>query len=159
MFRFSLQPVLEHRTTIEEQRQREFAEALTRLEAARERRRQIDGEILRCHARVREGQRSGLDFALRELFERWIGAQQQLTVEADASIRKLDDEAQRRRARLIEAVKARKVIERLRERELKDWKREEDRAELKVFDEIAVRDFVTESRREKDADLAERIAP
>jgi flagellar FliJ protein len=157
-FRFSLQAVLDHRRSVEEQRQREFGEALTRLEAARGQRHRIEREIHRRHVQVREGQRGGLDYALRELIERWIDLQRQEAVEVDASIGRLDEEARRRRARLLEAVKARMVLERLRDRELRAFRQEEARAELKVFDEIAVRDYLNEHRREKDAHQAERIA-
>jgi flagellar export protein FliJ len=158
MFRFSLQPVLEHRQAIEQRRQRELAEALGRLEAARARRRQVEEETHRRLLQVREGQRKGIGFAQRELIEQWIVALRMDAVKIDASIHALEQEERKRRAALVEALKAQTILDRLREQEWRDWRLQETRAELKAFDAIAVRNYAVEHPREKHADPSERIA-
>jgi flagellar biosynthesis chaperone FliJ len=49
-------------------------------------------------------------------------------------------------------------MEKLRGNELKAYRQEEGRAELRLFDEIAVRDYARAQRQEKDAGFPERIA-
>lgn len=161
-FRFSLQPVLEQRQRIEDERQRELGDIQRRLESSRRRVQEIEEDIRRRHESVRENQRKGVRFALRELEERWIQAQRQAALEEQQVIRGLEEQEVQARARLVEAAKGRMVIEKLRERELAQWKLDEARRELKLFDEIAVRDYVNDRRREKNAGCpetgAERIA-
>jgi flagellar export protein FliJ len=158
MFRFTLQAVLDHRLTQEERRQRDWAEALQRVEAARLQRAAIEADIELRFAEIRRGQRDGLALAMRELIERWIAEQQRNALQAEAEIRKLEDEADRRRLALVEAARARLALESLRDQELRDARLRETRAENKAFDEIAIREFLIQSRQEKDAGREERIA-
>jgi hypothetical protein len=91
--------------TQEERRQREFAEALGRLELARGQRARIDDEILRRHEEIRRTQHS-MHFAMRELVERWIVAQRAEAVRMDETIRRLAAESElRRAARCVDALR------------------------------------------------------
>jgi flagellar FliJ protein len=161
-FTFSLEPVLEHRRRLEQNCQRQCGDAMARVEAVRERQQRLQNEIERQHEEIRAGQRSrhtgGSAFALRQMAERWIVAQRGQVDQLQGAIDRLNEELRVARERLIEAVKDRMVIEKLREKELDAHRRREARAEMKTFDEIAVREYLNEQRREKDADHTERIA-
>jgi flagellar FliJ protein len=161
-FRFSLQPVLEHRKRIEESRQRECGEALSRLELARSEMKRLKEEIRRRHDQIRSDQRTpqsgAAAFARRALIENWICVQRGEIGATEAIIVHREQEWRQSRDRLIGALKDRKVIEKLRDRESRDYRRNEARSEMKTFDEIAVRDFANERRREKAAAHTERIA-
>jgi flagellar FliJ protein len=62
----------------------------------------------------------------------------QLAVEQDATVRQLEHAAETRRGELEEALKRRRVVERLRERRLAARRDALHRAEQQVLDEIAV---------------------
>lgn len=156
-FKFSLQPVLQQRLAQEEKRQREYGEAQSKAEAARERRRQVLENIDRWAGEVRRGQAT-LDFARRDLIERWITAQNERLELMEEEIAMLAAQAEQCRARLVKAMQDRTIMEKLRERERTEWRQEEDRAERRFFDELAVRDFISHKQQEKAAGLEERIA-
>jgi len=157
-FVFSLQAVLDHRRTIEEKLQREYGEALSRLEAVSRRRRQVEHDILRCTDEIRHRSQVGLPFAEREIYERWIDACRE---QIEALMKEEERHAalvETCRQRLLKAVQDLTIMEKLCERERAAFRLEEARAELKFFDAIAVRDYVITRRQAKDAALAERIA-
>lgn len=144
---------------MEEKSQREYGEALGRFEAVRRRRQEIDEDIARCAEQVHQGQMRGFGFREREIFERWIEAQRQLARQLQDELQRLAIEVEQRRQLLIKAMQDRTIMERLREREMAAYRQEEARIELRLFDEIAVRDYIDTMRnREKDSDPQERIA-
>lgn len=157
-FRFSLQPVLNHRKLLEERAQRDFSLARQRVEELRNMKQGLEEDVANRGAQIRRAMLAGIGFAERSLWENWIRAQR---AEALRLAREID-EAQRladeKRARLVHAMQQRTVLDRLRERELADWRREQDRAERRDFDEIAVRDYAEQMRQAKAAAQAERIA-
>lgn len=150
-FKFSLQTVLEHRQTLEEQAQREYSESLARLEATRRRRTEVEADIARCVSNVRIRQARSVNFAERELYERWIGELEIQVGRLQDEIQKQSVEVEKLRLKLVKAVQDRTVMEKLREKELAAFRIEENRAELKQFDDIAVRDFAKARLREKIA--------
>lgn len=156
-FKFSLQPVLEQRLAIEDKRQREYGEAQAKVEAARARQRQAQAEIERWIGEVRR-QLGVMPFAQREMIERWIADQHDRLELLGEEIKMLGQQAEQCRLKLVKAAQDRTVMEKLRESEIKAWRQEEDRAERRFFDELAVRDFIDQKNREKDAGLEERIA-
>lgn len=159
VFAFSLQPVLDHRQAKEEKAQREYGDALGRLEGIRRRRREVENDIETRGEQVRRKQRTGLSFAEREIIERWIQTLQEQLKRLDQEERQLAEQAEQCRLRLLKAVQDLKVMEKLREKEWADYRLDEARADLRRFDEIAVRDYVNaHRRREKNAQSRERIA-
>lgn len=156
-FKFSLQPVLEQRLAQEEKRQREYGEAQSRVEAARQRRRQVEDDIARWTAEIRR-EMITMPYPRREMIERWISEQLGRLELIDEEIRMLAAQAEQCRQRLVTAVQERTMMEKLQERELAEWRIEEARAERRFFDELAVRDFIDQKNAEKDAGLEERIA-
>jgi flagellar export protein FliJ len=97
-------------------------------------------------------------FARREMIERWIGAQEGRLELIDEEIRMLAQQAEQCRQRLVKAVQDRTIMEKLREQERMGWLLEQERAERRFFDELAVRDFIDQQHQEKDAESEERIA-
>lgn len=114
-FRFALQPVLEHRKRIEEERQQEVALALHALNAA-------TAELHALHAQFRDhsnilredhksfdSEQLRLHYAHLEFLDRAITAQEQVVVQ-----RKVEHE--KTRLRLLEAAKEKKALEKLKDR-------------------------------------------
>ena len=159
VFVFSLQSVLEHRLAKEEKAQREYSDALGCLREARRRRREVEQDIERRAEQVRQMQRTGLRFAEREIFERWIQARQTQVQELAREEQRQAEQVEQCRLRLLKAVQDRTIMEKLRDKEWTAYRVEEARADLRRFDEIAVRDYVNaHRRREKIARQRERIA-
>lgn len=151
MFKFKLQPVLDQRKAVEELRQREYHEALRQLTGLEEKR----SEVLRQHDEAREqvvrsiGTRHG--GALRQYFADWSRWVSREIRRMEGEIGSLRAQAERRREALVEAVKQRTMIEKLREREEREWRTEEARAEQKTFDELALREYAGRRREEKSS--------
>lgn len=138
-FAFRLERVLSVRRVQEEQAQLRHAEALERRCAAEralstlsetlrqtledlddlKRRDELTTEALHLHSLHVSGLRRSIHLARAELERR--------TAEVEASA-----------AELLEAHRAREALDKLRERELDAWRREEAKREAKQIDEIAV---------------------
>ena len=157
-FNFSLQAVLDHRHTQEEQRQREFSEAQAKVQTVMRQQVEIRQDIARRNEQIRSRQQTGLSFAHRELYENWIGAQEAQWHRLEQEREELEKVAETKRQALVKAVQARTVMENLRDQEQAQWLQEEKRAEMRLFNEIAVREFNEQRRREKDSQQEERIA-
>jgi flagellar export protein FliJ len=142
-FRFSLQPVLEHRRRLEEERLREVAIIEQERVRTEDKLRGINARLVQSRADLRERfspapgatVRGGIgavrldsSSALRLTVEA-----QQAAIELAGVMRRLE----RARAALLEAATARKGVERLRERRLEEWKHELSRRENAELDEMA----------------------
>jgi flagellar export protein FliJ len=149
-FRFSLQPVLDQRLAQEEQAQRQYARALAWLEGLRRRRQEIENEIKSCRQQISLGQRRGMDLARRDLYERWIEHQHDQIRILEKRIEAAAQAAEQERRLLVQATQKRTIMEKLYEREQADWRRDQQRSEIKTFNEFAVRDWAAQKRRRKD---------
>lgn len=136
-FIFTLQAVLEQRERMEQQRQRVVAE--------------LEVERLRLEGMVRECQRGIV--AERESQRRHLGAGDLGAARSQAAAAaRLDTRAQRivvelaglckrleaARAELLEASKARKAVELLKQHRYEEWRREQERRDAAAIDELAV---------------------
>lgn len=158
MFKFSLQPVLDHRQAIEERCQREYSLQLTKWQSLEEQREQLVEELDSHAERIRQGQREGMSYARRQLFESWMTKRRVTLAELEETLEQQAQRVERARHYLIDAARQCKIMDKLREREHGEYRLEEARSEGRAFDEIAVRGFNTRRRREKDAQRRERIA-
>ena len=140
MFRFPLESLLNHRRLLEEERQKELAalearrlEAVHHLEALARARRRWEAEWLRTGVPT-----SGGLLAVGERYRK------RLDREA-AEVRRRLQEAQRsveaKRRELIEAVQRRKIIEKLKEKEMQRYRASEARKERNFLGEMAVTRF------------------
>ena len=141
MYRFNLQPVLDHRQFIEDSLQKELADIKQRVLMAC---RQLDGlkrKEMKTVEAMQQEQRHGLasDQAiayhayLRRIAER-IAVQQAAVAQLQAS------EAQKQ-AELMEAMKNRQMLETLRDKDLQRHTQTQLKKEMHFIDEIAVNQF------------------
>ena len=161
-FQFSMEPVLEHRRALEDKAQREYGAAVARLEATRGRKRDIETELESRKQQVRREQQQALPYIMRELIENWIVSLEQHLREVDLEAKRQAVQTEQMRLRLVKAMQNRTVMEKLRDKEMSDFKVTEERSERRRFDEIAIRNYAMERRQEKFAELeaepTERIA-
>ncbi|MBV8727406.1 MAG: flagellar export protein FliJ [Candidatus Eremiobacteraeota bacterium] len=139
-FRFALQPVLDHRHRIEEERQQELAvlkralnEETVRLAALHNEFRTYSNRLRREHSAMNvEDLR--LHYAHLEFLDRAITEQ-----EAVVAQKKVEHEAGR--VRLVEASRDKKALEKLRERRREAHMLEQDRAEQRELDDANSRRY------------------
>src|SRR3954469_24885859 len=139
-FTFQLDPVLQQRKLIEDQRQRELAAVQAEYAELERQLRGMDQEVRSSEADLRSNRLTGrLDLAFLAAHRRFTLAMQRRAValaQQMAAVRKRVDDA---RAALAEAAKQRKILEKLRERRQAQWSEETTRKELAALDEISAR--------------------
>lgn len=144
-FRFRLQTILRLRDNERDQRRRELAQALQAKGVLEEYERQIAAEWESLNRRLRDCSREGevrvdLMLDLRR-YQMTVAAQWEVLKQQMAQV---DEEIERRRERLAEADRQVRVLEMLRERQLEEFRREEDRLETKMLDEVGNRSAASE---------------
>lgn len=159
MFKFSLEPVLEFRQVTEEARQRDLNVALEAIATVEESKTQLEIKIEKSRADQHESVRRDLGRAHLFLYQQWLDWARSELPRLEERIETLTAEAEKRRVALARAAKDRMILDKLKEKELRDYRYEEDRAEQRMFDEIASREFFNRRRsaEEKVAHEAERI--
>ena len=139
-FTFQLDPVLQQRKLVEEQRQRELATVQAEYAELEARLRALDQEVRTSEADLRSNRLTGrLDLSFLAAHRRFTIAMQRRAValaQQMAAVRKRVDDA---RAALAEAAKQRKILEKLREKRKAQWSEEINRKELAALDEISAR--------------------
>ncbi len=137
-FQFKLDTVFKHRQMIEDQRQRELAKVLRQRMILLDQLRQMQASITDSKRDLRDGLVGAVDMDRVAHFARYSG---QTTARAHAIVAKLatiERQAEVHRAQLLQATQDRKAIERLREKQFRKWKLEQDRREAAMLDEIGV---------------------
>jgi len=144
-FVFRLAPVLRQRERVEEQKklflareQRVLADAEARREMLRTRRERLARELIAEHRKLDiEGLR--LAYAHLEFLAREITA-------ADYHVAACQQAVERAREVLVRATKDRKILDRLQERQLEAFKREELRLEQRELDDDNARRYIRSSQ-------------
>lgn len=133
-FKFRLDPVLEQRKRIEEERQLELAARERDLQEAQDELARLDHEYRRFSMRLRDeherlqGEELRLHYAHLQYLDRRIVAQHGVV----AKCREAVDHA---RAALLDAAKERKAMERLKERRLEEHRADVARLEQRDLDD------------------------
>jgi flagellar FliJ protein len=138
-FKFRLDPLLRIREHAEEQRKRALAEVVGKLNEQTQRAQRYQDLIRGEHHRMRSGGLVG-QVNVRELAHHraYVGSVMRAMVETLCERATTQQNAGRAKAELIEAVKQRRVLDRLRERRRSQWQREIDRQEQNELDEMGV---------------------
>lgn len=137
-FRFSLQKVLDFRQKQEEQLKVRWAETVREAVAARrqwELRRQLLEETQRQWDTL--SQDPAGEMALWESHHRYVQWMRHRCEEAHQTWQEAEANAQQARAALVEAARARRSLELLREQQLLRYRREVERQEMAWLDEVS----------------------
>lgn len=135
-FRFSLESVLSYRRQVEEMRKREFALA---LRAAQEQQAALHGfyaDEARAKEELRDIERR---FEVADMLaqRRWLAALARRIAHARDLLRQRTEAQVKARGAYVQARRATRVLERLRERRKEDWSLQVTREEAKLMDEVA----------------------
>jgi flagellar FliJ protein len=139
-FKFSLQPVLEHRERIEDKKQQLVAQKKRALDDAERELARLNEEFRSTTARLRsehrklDGEKLRSHYAHLQFLDRAIAAQ--IRVVAERRV-----ELDRARADLVTASKERKVVEKLKDRRREAHDAEEQRIEQNELDDGNARRF------------------
>ena len=136
-FVFKLDPVLRHRKQVEQERQRELAEAQAEMV-------RLEGQLRALDASVRDGRDDlrgnrligTLDMRFLAAHRRFEHAVRQEAVAVAQAMARQQARVQEAQGRLAEAAKERKILEKLRERHLDAWRAEQSRKEGIEADEV-----------------------
>lgn len=141
-FKFNLEPALSVRRIDEDKRKRAFGEASRRVEEQARRIEAIERHQDAAREAFAKTRAGGIDITQLRLEEGWrVGLDRRLRRESAELVKRLQVREERRGA-FVEARKKVRVLERLRERRLAEYRREAEREEQKIIDENAVTQFV-----------------
>jgi flagellar FliJ protein len=140
-FKFSLEPVLDHRERIEDEKQQIFAERQRELQDAEQELARLNGDFKRFSTALREDharlstEELRWHYAHLEFLDRCITMQHAVISQRRAV-------AERARLELVEASKDRKVMEKLKDKRREEHQALESSLEQKELDDANNRRFV-----------------
>lgn len=136
-FVFKLEALLEARQRAEKDRQRELAERAAVVVECEQQLKNLDTQVKTATDDVRENHLTGkLDLNFLAAHRRFLGAMQRSAMDVVQKLANASKRVDEARVVLVEAAKQRKVIEKLREKQLERWKAEQARRELADLDEV-----------------------
>ncbi len=144
-FKFRLAALLKLREAERDERRGEYHEALRAVDVLRSQQTSLEDELGTLRA-ARGAKRGVLNIDLliqASQHELLLRAQVELL---DKQIAEVQTEAERRRAKLLEADRAVKVLEKLRDRQSQRFQQEQWRQEAKTLDEVSQVQAVNRSR-------------
>lgn len=138
-FTFRLDPLLRIREHAEQQRKAKLAEVNGRLNEQTRRAQRYDQMVRDEHHELRQNHLVGpLDVGRLAHHRRYVNSLMKATVQTLVERARTQQESHKAQRELVEAVKQRKVIEKLRERRLDQWQHDMDKAEQAELDEMGV---------------------
>lgn len=146
MFQFRLQSVLEVRERLSRIKQKEFSEVLYKRQQMELEIEQRHGALSRASSFVDKGKRASLSLHPLEMFQAF---KQRLDSEIDLiaeQMREQDQQLEERRRALVEAKRAQRTLEILREKAQNRYEKELNRRERAIMDEVGSNYFIFNNR-------------
>ncbi len=141
MFKFRLQTVLEYRTILEERMLLRFSEATRRLDEEKNRLELLIRERFNLVAALKNLQENATPVEKITMLVRYIEALQEKENLQRNIILEIAAEVEEKRKDLLESVQKRKMIEKLKDRNLEDYQRSLADYDRKVMDEMGITRF------------------
>jgi flagellar FliJ protein len=141
MYRFSLETVLNHRKHTEDALRKEFVAGKKELLMKEKKLARLDEVMMQNLMALQEKQRDGASVSDITLYDNYI---KQISIDRREQIHRiiaLEDQLRQKCSELIEAMKSRKILDRLKERELETYRRELEKKERIFMSEIAISGF------------------
>jgi len=126
---------------MEDALQKEFAKCKKELLVEEEKLARREKVIMQNLEALQEKQKAGVMVSDIILYDRYI---KQISIDRDRNIHRiieLRNQLRQKVSELVEAMKDRKILDRLKEKELETYRREQDRKEQIFMSEIAVSGF------------------
>jgi len=142
MYKFSLQSLLNHRKHIEENLEKELGRIKRTVNNEKRRLENIRKEKIKCKEELQKKQGDGKKVNEIILYFNYLD---KLSKDIDEQKRRLKDvekEHEIKRSELIEAMKKRKTLDRLQEKEMKAFNYSEMKVEQDVMNEVAANRYI-----------------
>ena len=140
-FTFKLEPVLKQRQMLEDQKQRELAKLIRHRMIFHNQLRSIQSVLSDSKSQLTDGLVGEIDMTRVSQFARFSGQSQvraQTIVRQLAGLESRIAEAQKQ---LVEAMRQRKALDLLRDKQYKAWKRTQQRREASRLDDLATQAY------------------
>jgi len=134
---FELQPVLNYRAELEKLRKQEFALAKQDLDAAADKLEQEKSEAAQLAEEFSKRQQEINSIYEMQLYADFFARKREEMKEQQRRIEALDRVLEDRREDLVQATKEKKVMERLKEKQKEEFRKEQAYKEGLLLDEIA----------------------
>ncbi|NLP46754.1 MAG: flagellar export protein FliJ [Epulopiscium sp.] len=135
-FSFSLESLLQLRTQLEEQKQLEYQQVVQEWQQAQEQKQQWIRKQQKGFKKWRQQTKSKSTIAQWKKYNFYFQRLHQEIQKTTQFCIQLEQKVEIKRAELLEAVKQRKMIETLKEKAFEDFKKEEQRKEQQMVDEL-----------------------
>jgi flagellar protein FliJ len=141
-FKFRLESVLEFRKKIEDDRKKELAQLKELLEKEQDFLRELEVKITQVQDKMREQQSESLCNIEEMLnYYRYFISCKERAKEQVSLIESLIESVEHKREDLVAASKERKIMEKLKENQYKEYKKLMDSWETKIIDELATNGY------------------
>ncbi|HEY1685849.1 MAG TPA: flagellar export protein FliJ [Tepidisphaeraceae bacterium] len=138
-FVFGLETVLKHRKNIEREKQRALAEAQAKVTPLRERLDALDMSVRQSVEDIKKNRLTGvLDLNFLAGHRRFLNSSHKQAIELAQQIARMQIKVDLARRDLAAAARDRKIIEKLKEKQLERWRTKQSAAELSMLDEVAM---------------------
>ena len=145
-FHFSLQPLLNWKKSLEEQSQMRLAGIMTRLKAQEEEIEKLTLKRLACELKLKEKSEQGIPAGEYLLFKQFGEESRKELISKEDEKRRILREIDQEREELLALTKEKKTLERLKEKQLKEFRSRLEKAEQKRADEITTLKYQPRSR-------------
>lgn len=146
-FRYRLEPLLKIKSHVERQRQKEHAAALNQVYRQQEVLEEIESRRQDTFRKQAEKLSGRVSTVRLQMATRYLSKLRRDTITGTELLRGLEEEAERRRVKLIDATKEKKIFEKLKERKHEKYQGEINLGERKELDEIAGNSHIFRRRR------------
>lgn len=138
-FIFKLEGVLRYRENVEQQRQRDVAVIQAQMTALEAELRALDAEVQNVNNEARQHHLGGkLDMGFLTAHRRFLGSAQRQAIEIAQRMAGVRLKLDAARQALADAARDRKVLEKLKERQLEAWQADLARKEAAALDEVGM---------------------
>ena len=134
-FHFFLQPLLNWKKSLEEQSQMRLAGMMTRLKAKEEEIEKLTLQRLACEQKLKEKSEQGMPAGEYVLFKQFGEESRKELISKEDEKRRILREMDQERGKLLALTKEKKTLERLKEKQLKEFLSRLQKAEQKRADE------------------------
>jgi flagellar FliJ protein len=142
-FQFRFETLLKIRQQDEDRHKRIVAERLRQITAVRERLESLHRQIGDEEQAIREGGSPGMiDMQQIVRHRHWLGHLHKGVLESESALRALEARLAQDRAALAEAVKRRRVLDKLKERQHEHHRAAEERQEVNAADDLTTVRYV-----------------
>lgn len=141
MFTFTLQSVLEQRKNAEDRLQKELAHLDRQLQAQKAALNDLRARRSQCSRSLQQSQCKGISIGDARIYMSFLERTDRKIEAAVEALNQLRAQHHQKRLQVLEAVKQRKAMEKLKERKYRQWRKAQNRREQAQLDEAAVARF------------------